>query len=380
MSQLLHYAETLMRTPTAAYREHWVAAHIDRFLAEMPGRKELRTDRFGNRWIRIRRGEPRFAPVALVAHMDHPSFLVHGVEDGGRRVVGIFEGGVNDPYFLGTRARLYRSAQDEGVGATVVQAGLKTGGAEGTRPVILEADSDATGAVLGMWDLPAFELRDGMVRSRAIDDLGGCAMILEALRRAALHNGDVDLIGLFTRAEEVGFRGALALARSPERHQYLPADAWVVSVETSSARPTTPIGGGAVLRVGDRSSIFAPEVSAALRDVSDELAATTGHRGLRRALMDGGTCEATAFVAYGWRAGGVCVPLGNYHNMNVETARIDSEYVAAQDMEDLAAVMARLGCGGALAADGKGAAAKLLERLEGLADEAEPKLLATAGG
>jgi hypothetical protein len=35
----------------------------------------------------------------------------------------------------------------------------------------------------------------------------------------------------------------------------------------------------------------------------------------QRKLMDGGTCESTAFMAYGYDAAGVCLSLGNYHNM-----------------------------------------------------------------
>ena len=31
--------------------------------------------------------------------------------------------------------------------------------------------------------------------------------------------------------------------------------------------------------------------------------------------MAGGSCEATAFGGYGYRAAGLCLPLGNYHNM-----------------------------------------------------------------
>ena len=34
----------------------------------------------------------------------------------------------------------------------------------------------------------------------------------------------------------------------------------------------------------------------------------------QRKLMDGGTCEATAFMAMGVEATGVCVPLAGYHN------------------------------------------------------------------
>jgi endoglucanase len=33
--------------------------------------------------------------------------------------------------------------------------------------------------------------------------------------------------------------------------------------------------------------------------------------------MDGGTCNSTAFVAFGYDASGLCLPLGNYHNMTI---------------------------------------------------------------
>jgi endoglucanase len=35
----------------------------------------------------------------------------------------------------------------------------------------------------------------------------------------------------------------------------------------------------------------------------------------QRKLMAGGSCEATAFGAFGFRAAGLCLPLHNYHNM-----------------------------------------------------------------
>ena len=34
--------------------------------------------------------------------------------------------------------------------------------------------------------------------------------------------------------------------------------------------------------------------------------------------MDGGTCEATAALAFGLKAMGISIPLGNYHNQSFE--------------------------------------------------------------
>lgn len=56
-----------------------------------------------------------------------------------------------------------------------------------------------------MWDLPAFELKDGQIHSRACDDLLGCAEIICLFRELEAANADVHCLGIFTRAEEVGF-------------------------------------------------------------------------------------------------------------------------------------------------------------------------------
>ncbi len=345
MSRFLANACDLLMRPTAPYRERWVTAELDRQISAIPG-ATVKVDRFGNRRVGLVKGNPTFPPVALVAHLDHPGFVVRQVDPGGRIVHAAFEGGVGDPFFLGSPVRLFRSHEDPGVAARVQQASVKSLGPLGHRTITLEAEDDASGSVLGMWDLPPYSVKDGVLHSRACDDLIGVSMIMESLRRAAESDSPANMIGLFTRAEETGFRGTLCLAASPDAREYLPGDAWVISVETSSARPQTPVGEGAVIRVGDKSSVFDPAVTAALVDSAAELSRRGGHRPVKRALMDGGSCEATAFVLHGWRSGGVCVPLGNYHNMNAQTMRIDSEFVSLADCEDLIATMAFLGQGG----------------------------------
>jgi endoglucanase len=51
--------------------------------------------------------------------------------------------------------------------------------------------------------------------------------------------------------------------------------------------------------------------------------------------MDGGTCESTAFYAYGYPSTGICVALGNYHNMDTKHERIASEYISLGDWENM---------------------------------------------
>jgi len=67
----------------------------------------------------------------------------------------------------------------------------------------------------------------------------------------------------------------------------------------------------------------------------------------QRKLMPGGWCETTAFGCYGYRSVCLCLPLGNYHNMErlerVEAglgpARMGPEFVSIDDCSSLAAML-----------------------------------------
>jgi endoglucanase len=59
--------------------------------------------------------------------------------------------------------------------------------------------------------------------------------------------------------------------------------------------------------------------------------------------MPGGTCEGTVFDAHGYTAGAVCVPLGNYHNMDRERKVIGPEYIDLSDWQNEVKLFVRLG-------------------------------------
>ena len=52
--------------------------------------------------------------------------------------------------------------------------------------------------------------------------------------------------------------------------------------------------------------------------------------------MDGGTCESSAYCTLGYEATGLCIALGNYHNVNAARGRLGPEYV---DLGDFANVV-----------------------------------------
>ena len=59
--------------------------------------------------------------------------------------------------------------------------------------------------------------------------------------------------------------------------------------------------------------------------------------------MPGGACEATAYQAYGHIATCVCLPLGNYHNMNELKGKIDHEIISMKDFDNLVKLLVAIG-------------------------------------
>jgi endoglucanase len=172
-----------------------------------------------------------------------------------------------------------------------------------------------------MWDLPAFEIRDRRIHARACDDLLGCAEIICVFRELDRLNAAAHCVGLFTRAEEVGFVGAIKLAQSG----ILPSGLTILSLETSTPRGTAEIGNGPIVRVGDKVSSFDGPATARLLS-----AAEAEKIPVQRCLLDGGTCEATAYQLYGYSCAAASLALGNYHNVT-PAGTIAAEFVAIDD-------------------------------------------------
>lgn len=296
MDHLLPTIQNLLSQPTAPFHEDAVCRAIRQMLQECPSVR-IEQDDFGNLIATYQRGDakPRWA---FAAHMDHPGWV---------RSSGAMEAEGEPWQFLGGVPKDYLAP----------------------KPPRVEFGAFA------MWDLPAFELKEGKIYSRACDDLIGCAAIVAMFKELERTAAECCCMGLFTRAEEVGFVGAMRLAMAGR----LAKDVAIISLETSAERPPAKMGDGVIVRVGDKASIFDPAITAEL-----VAAASAEKLPFQRCLMPGGTCEATAYALYGYQCGALCVALGNYHNCGPET-RIAPEYVALADVEGLAALCVTLARG-----------------------------------
>ncbi len=305
----LAVAGELLRLPTVPLVEDLPAAFVVAFAEARPSLAAER-DAAGNVVVRYQgAGADADRPLVLVAHLDHPGFAVEEVTDdlaalsfrGGLGLASAVAGAPVD-FFLPGRAD------------PVGRGELEAAGGDGDRLATARArvlDGEAVAGGFPMWGFPGFAVNDGRIVGRGCDDLLGAAVVLSTLDELARRRPEgVAVWGLFTRAEEIGFLGALEAIRLGT----VPPAADVLSLECSKALADAPQGGGAIVRVGDRASIFFPALPEALAGAARQVARDDPSFRWQRKLMDGGTCEATAFCAAGYRASGLALPLGNYHN------------------------------------------------------------------
>lgn len=238
--------------------------------------------------------------LVLVAHLDHPAFVIDPGTDPAR-VHLTFRGGVRAGVAVpGTPVVLYRAGEPNPVGRAVLTVIEEAGGRlKGAVAEVTEGEAPAGG--FAVWEVTPFQIVDGRITARACDDLLGVVAGLVALSTAGHARTSV----LCTRAEELGWLGALEAMRLGT----IPAGATVLSLECSQMLPHAPQGGGVIVRVGDLRSVFHPEVTGALWKRAQDQGISA-----QRRMMDGGSCEATAFCARGLRSSGLALPLAGYHN------------------------------------------------------------------
>lgn len=331
----LDWLKQITMLPTAAGHEGRVIAWIDRWLAERSD-IAVRRDDHGNIELSLAGATATDAPVYFTAHLDHPAFVVDEVPSTTELVLG-FRGGVMSDYFPGARVRVHVGDSFTLATITGEHNPDDTEWSEtDERPfkqyaATTDTPHGATPGDIATWDLPAQQVIDdefgGILHTDACDDLAAVAGALAAFDELRLMLAAGETVGdarvLFTRAEEIGFIGAIGAARDG----FMPRNSRIIALENSRSFPESPIHGGPIVRVGDRVSVFSPELTAAVAKVAETISggpatpkASQKNSEMpkwrwQRKLMAGGACEASVFCAYGYTSTCVCLPLGNYHNM-----------------------------------------------------------------
>ena len=319
------FLKTILSQPTAPFRERHV---IDALKHELSSHGVPHfQDRIGNilvgvdsekdyqRLVRERTEEPL---RIFIAHMDHPGF--HGKEWlSPTRLAVQWHGGTPTQHLEGAAVWLANTqgwvAEGHLVEATLLASGRAIESGVIELPFADRAKSSALSLYGGFRFRETSWVDGDLIYTKAADDLVGCfcvASVAIDLWKKKRKNKP-PFLGLLTRAEEVGFIGAighfgLGWLKSARRPLL------AISLETSRTLPGAEIGKGPVVRLGDKFTVFD---AGALR-VFTELAQKDLKDRHQRRVMDGGTCEGTTAMAYGIPTVGISVPLGNYHNQSFE--------------------------------------------------------------
>jgi len=318
-SDLLRLLQQLLSLPTAPFHERFVSSFL---CAELKAAGiDFSPDQYGN--IVAADGESECL-LACVAHMDHPGFEI--IHTTATTAEAAWYGGVDAKYFAGARVMIYDrvsgAARARGTVAKITKNSLGR-----VEKMALSVNGRVAPGDFGTWNLTPFRRRGDFIDTKGADDLVGCAAILTMLKELKRRGIKKGVRAVFTRAEEQGFIGTLGMIRSGS----LPRSTKIVSVETSKALPGVVLGGGPVIRLGDRASMFDHRMVVFMDHVARELQKGVKSFRFQRRVMDGGTCEATPYQLSGHVAGGVAIPLHNYHNQG--RTRIGAEGVHIKDVE-----------------------------------------------
>lgn len=330
----------LTAIPTVAGCEGRIIAWVEKWVEKQRGIR-LKQDRFGNLVLTQTRKSSK-KPIYMTAHLDHPAFVVRKQIDETHLEME-FRGGVHDAFFVGSRIEVFDN-EDNTYDGKIISLQAK---AKPFKRVVVRLQKMVAGMLMhgdiGRWKLKPPFVKNGLLHAPACDDIAGIAAALSALDVINKKGGLGHVGVLLTRAEEIGFVGAIAAAKN----RTIQKSSRLLCLETSRSYPESPIGGGPILRVGDKSSVFGPKLTNAIGEIMNAYQVTHKKFKWQRKLMPGGTCESTAFCEYGYLSTCLCLALGNYHNMkdivgvlqHNKPAKIGSEIISISDFHGLVTML-----------------------------------------
>ena len=327
--------KSLCSVPTAPFAEGRVVEFVRRFVRDHRGLR-LGEDEWGNLLIECTGTDRKAKRPRLVfaAHMDHPGFVAGPMRDA-RSLAAAFRGGVRAEYFKGTPVRFFQSSR-EVVGRVKDVKVAKDGYPEAATISVPRAVE--RGAV-GMWDVGPGRYRGKQFHSRVCDNLAGAAAALAMIAQIAPRPVPSTVAVLLTRGEEEGFIGAIGAVQKP---RLIRKSDRLIVIECSAMQPYAPQGKGPIIRVGDKTSVFNSALTYFITQQAAALAKADKKFVYQRALMPGGTCEATVYDLYRYTAASICVSLGNYHNMDTAGKNIAAENIDVADWKGMVRLFVRI--------------------------------------
>ena len=331
----------LILTVGVSGAEHNVAGRVEELLRQHGVRQTVHNDSLGNRWLYLGPdGDPQ---RILLAHMDEIGLRITSVrEDGICRVTAI--GGIDAQLWEGTAVQVH--AKDGPVPGCIAPVSLHVTDRQGLGPrerlkvsdLLLDVGAGSAAEVeqLGIrlldpvtWPKSFTPLTGQLVQARSLDDRFGCAALVAAAASLAQAEPSIPTVFAWTVQEELGLRGASALARRfPTCQEAIAVDSFTAGAGPRDNKQFAgcTLGGGPVLRCFD-SRILLPDSE------REEVLGKANQLGckLQYGYMPGGN-DAAWYVEYSARVFGLGISV-QYSHSNVERAHLG-------DLEQLSALLA----------------------------------------
>lgn len=265
---------------------------------------ELYTDALGN-LIAHKKGNGK--KIMVAAHMDEIGVIATVIDDNGFiRFAPV--GGVYSKDLLGRRICFENGVsgvigtEEENKDRKILKMYIDIGA--GSREECEKLISVGDMAVF----CGDFYERENCIISKALDNRSGCFVLIEALKAA---KSDNDLYFVFTSQEEVGLRGARTSAFSIAPDYALAIDVTDVGDTPNGIKMATRLGGGAAIKIMDRSVLCDSFVRSKLA----ELAAKNKIKYQLEIMNDGGTdAGAISLSGSGVKTGGISIPTRYIHS------------------------------------------------------------------
>lgn len=178
---------------------------------------EIKVDNMGSVVAFKRCGKPGARTVMVAAHMDEVGFMVQYVRDDGL-IRYMTVGGIDPAVCVSKRVLVGKNRVPGVIGCKAVHLQERDERTHALKHSQLFIDigakdkADALSKVsVGdyiIFDSDYVEFGQGLVKSRALDDRAGCAVLLELMK----HSYPCDVAFAFNVQEEVGLRGAMTTA------------------------------------------------------------------------------------------------------------------------------------------------------------------------
>lgn len=244
--------------------------------------------------------------IMLAAHMDEIGVVVTFADENGfLRFSNV--GGLYTKELVGRRVRfkngilgvIYTETDNKNVSMSKLYIDIGAKSREDAEKLVSVGD---TAVFEG-----SFSKNGTRIISKALDNRAGCYVLIEAAKRIKTDN---DVYFVFTTQEEVGLRGARTAAYSIAPDAALAIDVTDTGDTPNGEKMAVKLGGGAAVKVMDRSVICHSAVRAALI----ELAKENDIPYQLEVMTDGGTDAGVIHLSGdGVRTGGISIPARYIH-------------------------------------------------------------------